>query len=341
MNEQVHMLQAVEHFLKAKPAKRFGKYYCDGQRLVYQAMVTKELVHPNDSHRDAIQKLANENKIVLVENNNYRCKIQLLQENVIATTLVQPNGAHLHVGNSSILPLIGRRVSFGRERTNRYETEVQKRIAESLPMIPFVVFTQSGLNLKNMVMIERGEPEQAKRKVRRYDSKLKEYVDAVEQVHFTGASLFKVQDKYFLFDIDRREQKHNVFNPFLAEIPKPVETIEAAYRALKPQEVIDAEARGLKVKRQGEWFFIPVNYDGEPDRTPEADRQWLPEFRPMTLQAGPNRPNHAQYGVQAQGLCKGKISHAGREHADLILKDWYKAVPNTATRSFTITGDVD
>ena len=40
-------------------------------------------------------------------------------------------------------------------------------------------------------------------------------------------------------------------------------------------------------------------------------------------------------------LVSGYVEHSGREHAKLVLKGWFKAIPNTSTRSFTITGDVD
>ena len=85
-------------------------------------------------------------------------------------------------------------------------------------------------------------------------------------------------------------------------------------------------------------------------------------LRRVTLQAGPNRPNYAMgisldhdqavrgHGVlddwqevrdRAVSYVTGKVEHSGREHAPLILKGWYRAVPNTATESFTITGDID
>lgn len=61
----------------------------------------------------------------------------------------------------------------------------------------------------------------------------------------------------------------------------------------------------------------------------------------IILEAGDNRPNEATMGVQALGIVMGKITHTGREHAPLLLGTWHKAVPNTATKSFQISGKVD
>ena len=65
----------------------------------------------------------------------------------------------------------------------------------------------------------------------------------------------------FLFDIDRNEIKHKIFNPFLVQIPEngtPIETVKEAYDSLVPPEAVEAKEKGLHVIRQGEWFFIPT-----------------------------------------------------------------------------------
>ncbi|HZA49753.1 MAG TPA: hypothetical protein VE549_03370 [Myxococcaceae bacterium] len=45
---------------------------------------------------------------------------------------------------------------------------------------------------------------------------------------------------------------------FVAELPRPVSGVSAAHRALKPHQVDAAEKRGLRVERQGEWFFVEI-----------------------------------------------------------------------------------
>ena len=59
---------------------------------------------------------------------------------------------------------------------------------------------------------------------------------------------------YYLCSIDEQ-------NYFVAELPKDVETLTEAFEVLKPDEVREAEAQGIEVKRQGEWFFIPTDID--------------------------------------------------------------------------------
>lgn len=85
--------------------------------------------------------------------------------------------------------------------------------------------------------------------------------NGLENRHFVGAMIISVQNKYFLFDVDRNEIKNFLFNAFLVELPKKVTNIKDAYISLKPQEVVDAEKNKLKVLRQGEWFFIPTKFN--------------------------------------------------------------------------------
>lgn len=289
--------------------------------------------------------LAVKNALVYRTLSNHNGKSRVRQ-NIIALRLESGEV----IGNSSILELIGRNVSFGRESLNRSIVEVQTRISQLITMIPFGVFIEANLNLNKFKVLARGSEESILRKIPNpkyndYDAKAKNLPKFLEEtVHFTGASLFDVDGKIFLFDIDRREVEHKIFNPFLVEIPKQVSTIEDAYQSLKPIEVLEAEAKGLKVLRQGEWFFVPVSGEFEAMRDP--NRWDKKEFVPLTLRAGMNRPNSvSKYSVIDGGagghVVSGYVEHSGREHAKLILNGWFKAIPNTSTRSFTITGDVD
>ncbi|MBF0553236.1 MAG: hypothetical protein HQK96_01620 [Nitrospirae bacterium] len=214
--------------------------------------------------------------------------------------------------------------------------------------------------------------------VEKKNEKGKKYTDkepVYGTVHFTGSSLIELAGRQFLFDIDRNEIKHFNFNAFMVELPKKVGTIKEAYESLKPPEVIKALKDGLDVKRQGEWFFIPAPKSLTKKISKMTEREQLillasqtysriqsiidkdvlamvkkeaPKITarvPITrnLKAGDNRPNTVEFCVQfgKTNCCKGKVQHTGREHADLILKEWHTAVPNTAVKSFTITGDID
>ncbi len=61
------------------------------------------------------------------------------------------------------------------------------------------------------------------------------------------------------------------------------------------------------------------------------------------LRAGKNRPNMVDQFAQLDGqsLVKGTIRHAGREHKEITLDTWHRAVPNTSITSWQLNGDID
>lgn len=307
--------KAIQCFLTGQVGK-FGKYIAVKNALVYRTILTS--------------------------NNGTDME---LGQNIIALR-IERQGETLFIGNSSVLPLIGRTSNWGRENLNRGVTEVQTRLSRHIQMIPFNVFIEANLNLHQIEILDRGEESTVIRTEERYDSKKQKNVKHDVEVHFTGASLFKVGGRLFLFDIDRREIKHKIFNAFLVELQVEATTIDEAYDTLKPKEVKDAEKKGLTVLRQGEWFFIPVKgeYKIETREIVWGDKKGKTEPMPLDLKAGDNRPNRvSNHHVKADKstLVTGRVEHSGREHAALVLKGWFKPVPNTSVRSFTITGDVD
>jgi hypothetical protein len=216
-------------------------------------------------------------------------------------------------------------------------------------MLPFTVFQESGLSISKVKIISQGPEESVTREIPnpKYDyQKPEKHPKMIEEtVHFTGSKLFEVEGTQFLFDLDRVELSHKIFNPFLAKLPVAVETISQAYESLKPEVVKQAEKSGLKVLRQGEWFLIESN---ESPENPKATNKILKEskrneWERFTLQAGRNRPNHAAYGFKIgdDSYISGKLEHSGREHRAIVLKGWFKVVPNTAIESFQISGDID
>lgn len=331
------IVRALECFLNTDDTKaRFNHYFIDGNELFYRTVVTNR-------------------------------RQMELKENTIARKTVQ-NGEVIIIGNSSALSLIGREVHYGRESLNTGETEVQRRLALCVPMLPFSVFEQAKLDLDSLQIIERGPEETITRKHesdKRDKAGNKVWID--ETVHFTGASLFSIDGTAFLFDVDRRELEYKVFNPFLVRLPSAAGSIAEAYEILKPEPVVAALAKGQDVKRQGEFFFIPVSALEAKRLSKLAETEG--NVIPLELRAGQNRPNTAKgiqlvdgkpvpdmqgmawnernelrktlRGKSAECFITGKVEHTGREHAALILRGWYRAFPNTATQSFTITGDID
>jgi hypothetical protein len=180
------------------------------------------------------------------------------------------------LGNASILPLIGRQVSYGNENLNRSVTKIQTLMEgrKEFDSIPFSVFQEADLNLATYNELDSTGEETVTRKVQnpkwsswKKDATVPEFIE--EMVHFMGARLFSVESNIdlgnkkikFLFDIDRKEIDNKIFNPFLVQVPEngtPITSINQAYDCLMPNEVKDAIANGKHVKRQGEWFFIPT-----------------------------------------------------------------------------------
>lgn len=385
---------ALQAFQTEKPRKTvFGNYRIEGDSLIYRASCSDDLGHQIATQgvtavRAKLKELNGtlvdlEGKTVAVtaETKFYsRMRIVYHATNVIARKL-RRGDSWIFLGNGSILPLVGRRVAYGNEQLNHSETDIQRSMRNcGFVMIPFSVFAEAKLDLNTFESIERGPEEtlRVREKNPYYQSWAKpqtkqEFI--IVKRHFVGAALFKVGGTCFLFDVDRREVKHRIFNPFLVKLSAQVTSIKAAYASLKPKAVIEAEKRGVKVLRQGEWFFIPSKAPRIPklsvrermqillDNTWSGDRALMERIagglrrsmsrtprgillkvpRPLNLSAGDNRPNTVEMGLQVGKVtyATGMVSHSGREHAELQLKGWYQAVPNTSVASFTITGDVD
>jgi hypothetical protein len=155
-------------------------------------------------------------------------------------------------------------------------------------MVPFNVFQQANLDIDKFQIVARNESETVVRdvpnpKFDRYEAQTVvangeeyEHPKTIEETaHFIGSQIFRIEDSYFLFDVDRNELKHKIFNPFLVQIPTAVSTVEEAYDSLMPEVVKTAIQNGKDVKRQGEWFFIPT------EQNPEAD---LPQYSERELE---------------------------------------------------------
>lgn len=190
----------------------------------------------------------------------------------------------------------------------------------------------------------------------RADSSMKFNVEYYEPQHFTGPRLFqctneKKEVSTYLLDVDRNELPHGLINPFLVKLSdSTVTSIQEAYESLKPSVVLEAEERSMKVLRQGEWFFIETTVDQSfLDKTLEKQAEERKQSNRWSdgkrgeLRAGRNRPNTVEFFVELNGsyFIKGNVSHTGREHKDINLNSWYQALPNTATESWTISGNID
>lgn len=302
----------------------------------------------------------------------------------------------LTLSNANRLQYCGTHVVYGGPRSyNTGQSPVQAYLeqAGAIP-VPFSVFENAKLDIARAKVVVKAPSETITVEVKEWKNG-KEIVKD-ETRHYVGACLLEIDQTFFLFDIDREELKHKVFNPFVVKLSGLTKTIEEAYLSLKPPKVVMAELEGIPVERQGEWFFIkrhdelpelhqaPQEVLAIADNPPDArkmgievqdgyelggyvrnsnsnSRQWkaydkacdkwreaqeqVREFRPNpgSLQQGENRPNNVELFVRAKDsiLVSGTVSHAGREHRDVLLKGWWEPVPNTAVQSWQISGDVD
>lgn len=125
-----------------------------------------------------------------------------------------------------------------------------------------------------------------------------------------------------------------------------VSSVQDALAALKPAEVATAERRGLKVIRQGDWFFIPVyNFKVTPNMiVHRSERIGGPNAHRWGIQVG--HPHVAEEQALMFGLgrvwvygrweeagqqlnavyVRGKVRH--EEHATVELRAWHRAIQN-------------
>lgn len=229
------------------------------------------------------------------------------------------------------------------------ESMIQREIRKIATYnIPFNVLESAKLKLHQTNVIESGPPSTHK-------------LSNGQERHFTGALLLENAGRKFLMDIDRVEIEHGIFNAFFVEVNKKVKSIEEAYDSMIPDEVKQAMADKIAVKRQGEWFFISTdmkitvkNEDFlQYDRSTERKKVILRH----EIAHGKGRPNllykPVGFSKEVDALVCGTVSHTGREHRDLDLGrrqndkrdqvtfDLWKVVPNTTVGNFTIKGEVD
>jgi hypothetical protein len=128
---------------------------------------------------------------------------------------------------------------------------------------------------------------------------------------------------------------------FIAELPNnfgAVNNIKDAHKVLKPNDVLEKEKDTNRIKRQGEWFFIPA--------TPEEiiiieDNEKLVEKKmPLGInswRAGNSHIADLLINIRGKQFAIGKISHI--EHKTLKLHNWFRVVRNNEARTTGVTGN--
>jgi len=169
-------------------------------------------------------------------------------------------------------------------------------------------------------------------------------VERTRTIHSLGDSVVRVKDRYYLSAVDETGVGQGMY--FLAElsIDRAPKSLAEALDFLKPKRVLDAEARGLNVLRQGEWFAIPTYYrtselmrDVERGIAVRGERHVLGKDGHHELEeaviykAGP---------LKGEVYARGVLRHTGEEHVDLNLGTvrWYLIIHNVQGASYTLSG---
>jgi hypothetical protein len=150
--------------------------------------------------------------------------------------------------------------------------------------------------------------------------------------HRAASAVFAYNGHFALAGFDERQF-------FVAILPHPVASLNEAYESLKPWDVKDAESMGLKVDRQGEWFFIP-QHDGREAR--EIYNRL--EERCCMGNGNPHIATRGELLREGAYLVTGRVRHP--DHKTLVLSEYgnpeiFIAVENTALQSFSSFGRVD
>lgn len=113
---------------------------------------------------------------------------------------------------------------------------------------------------------------------------------------------------------------------FIAAMPNHsrVNSIREAHQILMPIEVSEARKQGLKVKRQGEWFFIPITSKDEVEITDLMKIEPIAKNFILDKLNWRSKSHTVQYRIG--NFVKGNIWHP--DHHVLHLNEWHKFIRN-------------
>jgi hypothetical protein len=165
-----------------------------------------------------------------------------------------------------------------------------------------------------------------------------------KQVHTLGDSVVRVRDRYYLSAVDETGVDRGMY--FFAELQtdRAPRTLREALDSLKPKVVLEAEARGANVRRQGEWFAIPTKrLTSELMRDVERG---IAVYRTRHVLGRDGHHELEEAVIYRAGLQKGEVyargvlRHTNNEHEDLDLGTirWHLVVHNIQNASYTLSG---
>lgn len=164
------------------------------------------------------------------------------------------------------------------------------------------------------------------------------------QVHTLGDSVVRVKDRFYLSAVDETGVGAGMY--FFAELvtDRPPASLGEALNALKPKIVQDAEAGGVHVRRQGEWFFMPTKLMTS-QLLADVERG-IAVYRQEHVLGRDGHHKLEEAVIYRAGEPKGEVyargvmRHTGEEHENLDLGNirWHRVVHNVQGASYTLSG---
>lgn len=126
---------------------------------------------------------------------------------------------------------------------------------------------------------------------------------------------------------------HDESHLFVARLPKPAESVRRAHEILRPDEL----ERSGKIRRQGEWFFLPAS----PEVIREIEARPILITRKGDISAGRGRAHTADELIRLYGktYVRGRVRHS--QHRTRKFPAWVRVVRNTEVSTDGIFGWVD
>jgi len=164
------------------------------------------------------------------------------------------------------------------------------------------------------------------------------------RVHTLGDSVVRVRDRYYLSAVDETGVGQGMYSLAELQTDRPPATLKDAFDFLKPKVVLEAEARGANVRRQGEWFAIPTKF-----LTSQLMRdveRGLAVYRARHVLGRDGHHELEEAVIYRVGPRKGEVyargvlRHTRQEHRDLDLGTirWHLVVHNIQSASYTLSG---
>lgn len=125
---------------------------------------------------------------------------------------------------------------------------------------------------------------------------------------------------------------------FITELPQvgAINKVKDAHKVLKPEYIIKSEKEIRRIKRQGEWFFIPVT--SEEQKRIENNINFLEKKIPLEDRTNPHIAEQL-LNIKEEIFVLRKIQHI--EHKTLKLNGWFRVLKNTEVRTTRILDWID